>query len=102
MDAIDYTIIPPFVVGVLVPFLTALITKATAPEWLKGVLNFLLSSLAAGIVNLAIGDYHTFGSFLTALIVAWLASMRMHYTGATKPIVNATADIGIGGGTNNG
>lgn len=89
-------LLPSFLSGLVIPFVTDLITKSEAPVWIKSSSNFALSALAGVVVTISIGDYSSTSDYLTAIAAAWLASMRMHYTGATKPLAAATADVGIG------
>lgn len=87
-----------FVAGLVIPFITELITKSAAPLWLKSTMTVALSTLAGVLVTVSIGDYKSISSYLAAIAIAWIASMRMHYTGATKVVATATADVGIGKG----
>lgn len=85
-----------FVVGVAVPWVTELITHASAPAWIRGVLNFSLSTLVGVLTTLLLADYQTFSDYLFAIMVTWIATMRAHYAGMAKPIASWTAAFGIG------
>lgn len=89
------TLVVSGIVGLLIPFITDFLTKSNAPLWMKSTLNLALSSLAAVIVTVSLGDYASLNEYLGAIFVAWTANMRMHYTGATKPIAAATASFGV-------
>lgn len=85
-----------FIVGIAIPFLTELVTHATAPAWLRGVLNFGLSALAGILVTLSLADFNSYSDYLFTIATTWLATMRAHYTGMTNPVAIKTANFGIG------
>lgn len=79
----DFNYLGPFIIpavaGVLIPFLTNALNRATAlPSWLQSILYFALSALAAVIPTVTFDK--DLKAYLIALGIAWLVSMRTHYT----------------------
>ncbi len=89
-------------VGLVVPFLVAVVSKKVASSGLKGVLNLLLSSIAGSAVYLA-SDVDTYDvrGFVTASLNTFVVSVAAYYgvykpTGATASVNSATANFGLG------
>lgn len=85
-----------FIVGVAIPYITTVITHATAPVWLKSVITFALSALGGILVTFSLADYNSYSDYLFAIAVTWLATMRAHYAGMVNMVAIKTAHIGIG------
>jgi hypothetical protein len=90
------------VLGVVVPFLTALVVKEKAPGWLKAAANALLAAVA-GAVTTAIGDGGNviLGQWVMGIFGAFVASVGSYFglwkpTGATDAVSRKTATFGIG------
>lgn len=88
-----------FVIGIAIPWLTELVTHASAPEWIRSVLNFALSALAGVLTTVVFSDFQSVGDYLIAIALAWLATMRAYYAGLPRPVATSTAHIGIGAST---
>lgn len=85
-----------FITGIVIPYITETITHATAPAWLRGVINFGLSALSGILVTLSLADFNSYSDYLFTIAVTWLATMRAHYAGMTKMVAVKTAEFGIG------
>lgn len=85
--------------GIIVPLLTALLTKLTAPQWVKAVCTALLTA-AAAFVALGLGpDGVRVGTYLATSLEIYAAAILSYY-GLTKyiaarPLAQATATIGV-------
>lgn len=86
-------------VGSLIPALTDLITKASAPKWFKVFIVGVLSALAAVIPTVTFVHGERWTDYLLQIALAFMASQTAHRTGYSQPIQDATADIGIGPST---
>lgn len=92
-----------FIVGSLMPLLTALLTKVNASSAVKGTLNLVLS-IIGGVVSAFVtaGDAGlTVLQIGTAAIAAYLASQVAYSglwkpTGATGAIADSSKGIGLG------
>lgn len=90
-------IVIAFIIGIAIPWLTELVTHASAPDWLRSILNFALSALAGVLTTVIFAEFQTVGDYLLAIAVTWLATMRAYYAGMAKPVATSTAHMGIGG-----
>lgn len=78
MDIVSQLIVP-FVVGVVIPFLTSWTTARGLPEYWETLLNAALSAAGAALVSISFdGDWK---AYLLAFAVTWMGAMRGHYTG---------------------
>jgi fructose-specific phosphotransferase system IIC component len=95
--AIDIgALVVAFIVGIAIPWLTEFITHATAPMWVRSVLNFGLSALAGILVTLTLADFNSLSDYLFTIATTWLATMRAHYAGMANIVAVKTAEFGIG------
>jgi len=101
LEAIDsYVLLIPLVIGVLIPFLTELVTKASAPPQLKSGIAIALSILGGVVtgvstVPLELG-WSGVPAYLLAILVAWLTSGRVWLTGFLNGLIERTQNVGIG------
>jgi hypothetical protein len=71
-------VLVPFVIGIVIPFLTAWTSKRGWPIWIETFLNFALSALGGALTSVAFnGDWKT---YLLSAVVVWLGALRSHYT----------------------
>lgn len=83
-----------FLIGTVLPVLTALVTKRFAPGWWKGAVLVLLSVIAGWLTSLQATD----GSFevkaaITSIFMSFTTAVTLHY-GLLKQL-NVTGDEGI-------
>jgi len=92
-----------FIGGTLIPILVGLITKVTAPSWLKAIIHALLAAIAGMIITATTLDgvaVFSRESLVTAFIT-WITGVAA-YLGFLKPteispaINRATSGFGIG------
>ena len=88
--------------GLVIPFLVAIVTKKVASSGLKGVLNLVLSAIAGSTVYLvaADGGYDVQG-FVNATMNVFIVSIATYYgvtkpTGLTETVQNVTSGFGLG------
>lgn len=91
-----------FAAGTLVPLLVGLITRLSAPSWLKAGLNAVLSVAAGGLaVAIEADGAVELSTWLANMGVAWVTAMAT-YLGWWKPsgispaLNRRTARIGVG------
>ncbi len=89
-----------FVVGVLIPFVTALLTKWQAPDWVKGLVTITLSAVA--VVGRTVIDNHlplTWDTFTVQFFQVWPVAL-ITWLGATSDLTakvnQRTATFGVG------
>lgn len=71
-------ILVPFVIGIVIPFLTAWISKRGWPVLIETFLNFALSAVGGALTSVAFnGDWKV---YLLSVVVVWLGTLRSHYT----------------------
>jgi hypothetical protein len=92
-----------FLVGSLMPLLTALLTKVDASSAVKGTLNILLSIVGGGLAAfVSAGDAGlTTYQLLAACITAYLSSQALYTgfwraVGATRALASSTKGVGLG------
>lgn len=69
----------PATLGALIPFLANFVQRSTnLPQWLSSFLYMALSALAATVPTVAFDK--DLKGFLVSLFLAWVVSMRTHYT----------------------
>lgn len=88
-----------FITGIVIPYITEIVTHATAPVWLRGVITFALSALAGILITTSLADFNSYSDYLFTIAVTWLATMRAHYAGMTKMVAIKTAGFGVGATT---
>lgn len=90
-----------FIIGVFIPILTGIVTKAHASSGVKGVTNTLLSVIAGALTvvvdhgahldaHLGIAAFYVFVASTTSYKTLWKP------TGVAAAVQNATGDVGIG------
>lgn len=84
------------VVGLLVPWLTELITHSTARVELKSAVTAALSALVGAVSTIAVVPGADWRAYLLAIGTAWIASMRTYFAGVVRPVV---PNSGIGAPT---
>ena len=91
------------IIGLLIPVLTALITKRLASQGLKAVTTTVLSAVTAAAAVLVAADGHSFAwqAFVNAFINAFVPAIVTYYglwkpTGVTGSVAAATHRFGIG------
>lgn len=93
-----------WVLGVACPIAVAVLTKSSAPSWLKAVLNAALATLA-GLLAVAIQaqghlDLTAWGLAIgNAMIAAWASYAGFLRSTIAAKLSNATARFGIGPST---
>lgn len=93
-----------FITGTAIPIVTGVITKLTAPSWVKVVVHFVLSTVAGVLTSSLQLDGTAVISKVTVLLVLsnWAIGLTT-YQGALKktvaPTINVTTrNVGIGDG----
>lgn len=88
--------------GLLVPLIVGVISKRTANQGLKSVLNLLVSAIVGSLAYLAAADGgFDFGNFVEQTANAFLSSIVAYYgflkpTGVAGVVANKTAGFGLG------
>lgn len=92
-----------FVVGVIVPFITALLTKVSAHPGLKGFVTLVLSGITGTVAVLTTNQGHaiTVKELVLAIGSAWFMAVGSYLglwkpTGAAPALHQATGNFGIG------
>lgn len=85
----------PAILGVAVALAVELVTKATAPAWLKRSLAVALAVLAGVLPTIAYNP-HNVPAYLEAVALAWAVTMATHVSGLTSALQDATATFGLG------
>lgn len=94
-----------FVVGVVIPMIVGLVTKARASSALKAILNALLSAVAGyAIVAIKADGAIDLYAALIGIGMTWVTSVGTHtgllkpagVTGADGAIQRSTANVGLG------
>lgn len=92
-----------FVIGVLLPFVTAFLTKLSASSRLKAIVNLVLVGITGVVAVLTTnaGRTLTVKEFILAIGTAFVAAIASHYglwkpTGATPAVQAATPNFGLG------
>jgi len=92
-----------FIVGVLLPIVVGIITKLSAPSWLKAVLHMLFAAVASLIITSITLDGTAVISKTSALIAfgTWITGMATYFgflmpSGISPAVNTKTARIGIG------
>lgn len=90
------TILPlaiPTLLGLIIPLIVNALTHVKAmPEWLQSILYAIFSALAAVVPTISYNA--DLGTYLTALIIAWLVSMRSNYTGIPEKVIHQNVYVG--------
>lgn len=93
-----------FIVGVIVPFVTGVLTKASAHPGLKGFVTLLLSGITGTVAVLTTNAGHaiTVRELVLAIGSAWFMAVGSYVglwrpTGAAPALHRATGNFGIGG-----
>lgn len=73
-------------VGLVVPWLTELVTHTAARTELKSAMTFVLSALTGAIATVSVVPGADWKAYLLAIGAAWGASMRAYFTGMVKPV----------------
>src|SRR5438105_15543519 len=71
-------------ISLVIPALVDLITKATAPIWLKHLVLLVLSTLAAVIPTVTFVHGESDTDFVSAILVAFVTAMTVHRTGYSQ------------------
>ena len=90
--------------GVIIPALTALLTKSGAPAWVKVVVNLFLAAVVGGISGALNGGTLTVAhwqAIAISIALTWIMSVASYFglyqkTGAAQKISAKTAAIGFG------
>ncbi|MGW1676046.1 hypothetical protein [Saccharopolyspora sp. NPDC002376] len=80
-------------VGLVVPWLTELVTHSTARTELKSAVTAALSALVGAVSTIAVVPGADWRAYLLAIGAAWVASMRTYFAGVVRPIAPSS---GIG------
>lgn len=89
-------------IGLVVPLLVALLTRSSATQGLKSVLNFLLSAVLGSAAYLVSADGgYDFEGFANASLTTFVVSITSYYglykkTGVAGTIADKTSNFGIG------
>lgn len=91
------------IIGLLIPILTALVTKHVAAQGLKAVTTTVLSAITAAAAVLVAADGHSFAwqAFVNAFINTFVPAIALYYglwkpTGLAGSVAAATKNFGIG------
>lgn len=94
------------VLGLLIPIVTALVTKSSATSGQKAVVTLVLSALTSTVVYLVANDGsgYDWAGFVNAFINTFVPAIVAYYgllkpTNITGSIAAKTADVGIGSST---
>lgn len=85
------------IIAVGIPYLTELIVKASAPDWVRTLVVAALSALDGALVTVTYADFDRWQDYVLAIGAAWLVTMRVYFAGLTKKVKASTATFGIGG-----
>lgn len=91
------------IIGILIPLLTALVTKRLATGGLKSVVTLALSVITAVAATLVAADGHHFAwtAFVNAFVNAFVPAIAAYYglwkgTGVAGTVANIAPHVGIG------
>lgn len=87
--------------GVVVPFIVDIVTKSSAPRWLKSGLATVLAALAGALTTVTWGDSSNWHSYVLNVFIAFATALTVHRTGVTDPVQRATATMGVTARTSN-
>ncbi|MCA1185695.1 hypothetical protein LCD36_04415 [Saccharopolyspora sp. 6T] len=80
-------------VGLVVPWLTELVTHSTAPTWIKSVVTAVLAALVGAVTTVVVDPSGTLLDYLAVIGAAWLVSGRAYLAGlGGQPL----SGVGIG------
>jgi hypothetical protein len=104
VDLLYLVHVPPATVvqllGALIPFLVALVTKRYAQSWVKAATSLVSTGLLAGVAVLVTADGHyNFMAFWQAFTDALLANVIVYVllrTSVVLRVAERTADVGLG------
>ncbi|MGH3099268.1 MAG: hypothetical protein ACRDMV_25085 [Streptosporangiales bacterium] len=82
--------------GVAIPFLVSAVTHAQAPVALKSGLAFALSALSGVLTTVVWASGERWQDYVLAIVSAWALAIVTHYSGATEPVKQRTANVGVG------
>lgn len=81
-----YPLLIPGALGLLIPFLVNAVSRVTGwPPYLQSIIYAALSALAAIVPTITFDS--DLKGYLIQLFIAWLASMRSHYTTIPDAII---------------
>lgn len=86
--------------GIGVPLAVGLLTKSSAPRWLKSFLNVLLTTLAGAVTTVIVASNTSFPAYLTDIGLAWVTSIASYYgfhrpTGLAGTFSAITGNVGL-------
>lgn len=91
------------IVGLLIPILTAVVTKHVASQGLKATVTTVLSALTAAVSVLVAADGHSFAwqAFVNAFVNTFIPAIALYYgfwkpTGLAGSVAAATKSFGLG------
>lgn len=74
------------IVGLLIPWLTELVTHSAARTEVKSLVTAALSALDGALVTVVVDPGADWKAYLAAIFTAWVASMRVYFTGAVRSL----------------
>ncbi|WP_190824694.1 hypothetical protein [Saccharopolyspora pogona] len=80
-------------VGLVIPWLTELVTHSAARTELKSVVTAALSAITGAVSTVAVVPGADWRAYLLAIGTAWVFSMRTYFAGFVRPIAPSS---GIG------
>lgn len=88
----------PLLLGAAVSFVTELLTKSSAPAWLKRSVAAVLSVLAGVLPTVTLDPHAGMPAYLGAVALAWVTAIATHASGITAWLQSLTSGFGVGSG----
>lgn len=87
MSSIELTaLVVSGLAGLVVPWVTELVTHSSARVELKSAVTAALSALVGAVSTVAVVPGADWRAYLLAIGAAWVASMRVYFAGVVRPI----------------
>lgn len=91
-----YAVAVSALAGLVIPAVVDLVTKSHLADGAKALLATILSAVAGALATVTITPGVHWQTVALSMVSAFVAAMGAHQTGYSRPIENATKDIGIG------
>lgn len=76
-------------VGLVVPWLTELVTTSAVRVEIKSAVTAALSALTGAVTTVTVVPGADWQAYVLAIAAAWIASMRTYFTGLVRPRADA-------------
>lgn len=81
--------------GVGIPHVVDVVTRSSAPHWLKALVAMILAAVAGALNTVTWTAGQRWTSYVLAIATAAVTTMALHATGFSNPTQRATATVGI-------